>query len=104
MSSDATHIVAVGSPGGVWVSNDGGYTWNTSSPPEDTWSGVAITEDGANIWVTSPAGILWSLDFGATFNPTLAGNNSWGGIAVSSSGSLVLAAAAEAIYISSFGL
>ena len=53
-SADGTKVVAAaGSPGLIYVSQDGGANWTATTAPSDYWSCVASSADGAKLVAVS---------------------------------------------------
>jgi len=122
MSADGSKIVATVNEGYIYVSNDSGVTWITStSAGSRKWSSVAMTPDGnkivAAVKLSSPNGvggyIYVSSDGGQTWNEREYGgpnpfnsaeNQGWNSVAISEDGQRIVAAATlRGTYISNDG-
>jgi hypothetical protein len=96
-SSDGNKLVAVDSGsevggGGIWVSSDGGGSWEQTSAPSNSWMGVASSSDGTKlVAVALMAGIYVSADSGATWTQTSAVDTSWSAVACSADGAVLIA-------------
>lgn len=99
-SSDGTRLAAAslslrGEEDGraIFLSPDGGTTWERSSAPKLSWTSLASSSNGQ--WLAaggSGEGIYISSDVGKTWRKTSAPNAYWTSIAMSADGSKLLAA------------
>ena len=91
MSTDTTHMVAVGQSTRIYVSTDSGQTWTARETARD-WRDVASSDDGTKmvaiamggqIYISSDAGVTWSAH---------ENSRSWRGIGMSADGNRLVAA------------
>ena len=101
-SSADGNTLAVLSWTNIYISKNGGTTWNQTEPAEVYyWSSICISEDGAKLAAAShysgpPAyngRIITSTNYGATWALTSAPENYWTSVASSADGTKLVAAA-----------
>jgi photosystem II stability/assembly factor-like uncharacterized protein len=103
-SADGTRLAAVAFGGGIYLSTDGGITWNvTSAPANEPWNSIAGSQDGSTLVATSHG---WGPGQGAIYVSTNSGNTwtkanapadeQWEALACSADGSRVAASALTA--------
>jgi len=63
-SASGNRIAAIASPGGLYLSADGGATWSRSSAPTASWSQVVMSTDGARLAAVADGTLYVSSDYG----------------------------------------
>ena len=106
VSASGQILVAAASPGGIWVSADGGTTWANRTPAgvNQTWSALVTASNGREIIAAGSPGLLYfSFDTGLNWSPVGVAKN-WASIAASEDGTKLWAAAAnDTLYSSGNG-
>jgi photosystem II stability/assembly factor-like uncharacterized protein len=79
-------------PGPIYISHDGGGTWQASSSPTSHWNAVACSADGTRlVAATSFAGIYTSTNAGVTWMSNNAPVTQWSAVACSADGTKLVA-------------
>lgn len=96
-SPDGMNLIAVRSPGQVYLSQDGGVSWIEKKPVGESgssWSSSVISQDGSRILVGAYASRLYlSTDSGdnwAETGPSVGTDKNWSLAAMSSDGSIMI--------------
>lgn len=91
-SQDGLVLAAAANAGALYVSRDGGTSWQTSVPEERNWSALAMAADGRTLVASIYGGQVWlSHDGGATWTATEAARE-WIAVGLSADGRHVVAA------------
>jgi photosystem II stability/assembly factor-like uncharacterized protein len=103
VSADGSRIVAatrsgvfadgsnLGTQGAIFTSTNQGQMWTQTSAPIQSWTAIAINDDGSKIVASAnPGSIYISKDSGLTWSQTSASSAAWTSVAMSSNGNNIL--------------
>ncbi|KQT07601.1 hypothetical protein ASG30_17365 [Ramlibacter sp. Leaf400] len=93
-SASGNRIAAVASPGGLYLSQDGGASWTRSSAPTANWTWVAMNEEGSRLAAVATGGAIHvSSDHGQTWTAANSTAQPWSGVHISGDGQRIVATA-----------
>jgi len=95
ISGDGETMAAVAGGGSIYISTDGGSTWNTSTGAGTRqWSSITMSDDAKYLVAVVDGGSVWlSQDSGSTWSESLKTAKDWRSITVSDDGEHLAAVA-----------
>jgi len=68
-SADGERLAAASKDGGIWLSSDGGATWQEANEPgRNKWISIASSADGSHLAAIYPNGLWISVDAGSSWS------------------------------------
>ena len=93
LSETGQYMLATVLNGGIYLSNDFGYSWNQTSAPNQNWSSISSSANSKYIAATvSNGGIYLSHDYGNSWYQSTAPTKNWCSISSNTKGNYLAAA------------